>query len=124
MESKWIKWCKEADMSCQESTVQVTLSNKRYHKVDILEENDGIILEGKIHGSYKPENFHEFLLSLWERNRAIDICGFAFKENGAVVGRASLPMAGLTKTLLQSYVRKVAVECDRLEYLLTGRDSY
>ncbi len=124
MSSKWVNWCEETDMSCQGSTVQVELSNKRYHRVEILEENDGITLEGKIHGSYNPENYREFVLSLWEKNRAIDICGFAFKSNGVIVGRAVVPTAGLTKILLQTYVRKVAVECDRLEYLLSGKDIY
>jgi hypothetical protein len=39
------------------------------------------------------------------------------------VGEAWIPKAGLTESEFQLYVRTLAIEADRFEYALTGRDS-
>ena len=44
-------------------------------------------------------------------------------RRGRVVAGAWVPKAGLTQEEFQLYVRAVAVESDRFEYRLTGRDN-
>lgn len=43
-------------------------------------------------------------------------------RRGRLVGEAWVPKAGLTGHEFQLYVRHLAVEADRFEYRLTGRD--
>ena len=62
-------------------------------------------------------------IQVWLRNRATALVGFRIDSRGRLVGEALVPKAGLTAEEFQIYVRAVAVQCDRLEYLLTGRDQ-
>ncbi|AUX27009.1 uncharacterized protein SOCEGT47_075820 [Sorangium cellulosum] len=49
--------------------------------------------------------------------------GFRLEDRGRLVGEAWIPKAGLSVEEFATCVRQVAVECDRLEYLLTGKDA-
>ena len=49
--------------------------------------------------------------------------GFRIDHRGRVVGEAWVPKAGLSAAEFQLYLRTAAVECDRFEYVLTGRDA-
>jgi hypothetical protein len=60
----------------------------------------------------------------WERNRTSDLVGFKIDRRGSLIGEAWVPTAGLTADEWGTYVRHVARTCDRMEYLLTGRDKY
>ena len=60
-------------------------------------------------------------LQVWLRNRATLSVGFG-STMGAIGGEHRAE-AGLTAEEFQIYVRAFAIECDRLKYLLTGRDS-
>jgi len=53
----------------------------------------------------------------------MSLMGFRIDRRGRLVGEAWVPKAGLTGEEFQLYVRHLAVEADRFEYGLTGRDS-
>ena len=44
-------------------------------------------------------------------------------QRGRLVGETWVPLAGLHAGEWATYVRALAWSCDRLEYLLTGRDE-
>lgn len=62
-------------------------------------------------------------VQIWLRNRAISLVGFRIDRKGRLVGEAWLPKIGLTVDEFRLYLRTVAIECDRFEYILTGRDT-
>ena len=47
---------------------------------------------------------------------------FRVDRRGRLVGEAWVPKPGLDADEFLLYVRRVAEECDRFEYILTGRD--
>jgi hypothetical protein len=59
---------------------------------------------------------------VWQRNQAGEVVAFGVDARGRLVGRAELPCGMLTTANARFLVERVASECDRLEYLLTGGD--
>lgn len=59
----------------------------------------------------------------WRRNRVSDLVGFKTDTRGRLIGEAWVPTEGLDADEWAVYVRAVACACDRIEYLLTGRDE-
>jgi hypothetical protein len=73
--------------------------------------------------SVLPEEAEGPHVVAWKRNRFSDLVGFKIDGRGRLVGEAWVPLAGLDAGEWATYVRTVAWSCDRLEYLLTGRDE-
>jgi hypothetical protein len=59
----------------------------------------------------------------WIRNRHSDLVGFKIDQRGRLVGEAWVATAGLNAEEWALWVRSVAQACDRMEYLLTGKDE-
>ncbi len=62
-------------------------------------------------------------VAAWKRNRFSDLIGFKIDGRGRLVGEAWVPVAGLDAEEWALYVGTVARTCDRVEYLLSGRDE-
>ena len=58
----------------------------------------------------------------WRKNALKDLVGFAFDERRQLVGTIEQPVETLDHEELQLYIDVLAKECDRFEYVLTGRD--
>ena len=58
----------------------------------------------------------------WVINRSVDLVGFRVDERGRFVGEAWVPKPGLTAAEFVLVVRRLAGECDRMEFVLTGED--
>lgn len=67
-------------------------------------------------------NSEQVAALIWQRNQAGEVVAFALDTRGRLVGRAELPCAMLTTGNAGFLVERVAIECDRLEYLVTGSD--
>ena len=52
-----------------------------------------------------------------------DVVEFALDESGRLIGRIEQVAEALNRNELEFYLTALAQECDRLEYLLTGRDQ-
>ena len=63
-------------------------------------------------------------LVAWTRNRSSDLVGFKLDSRGRLVGEAWIPSAGLDADEWRSWLHAVATGCDRLEYLLSGKDRH
>lgn len=61
-------------------------------------------------------------VAVWERNATVQLVGFGFDRRGRLIGQVRHPAEHLDPEELELYVNTLAVECDRLEYLLSGRD--
>ena len=55
------------------------------------------------------------------RNRQTDVVNFTFDRHNRLIGRIEHPANTLDAEELFFYFSRLAIECDRLEYLLTGK---
>lgn len=58
----------------------------------------------------------------WVINRSVDLVGCRVDDRGRFVGEAWVPKPGLTAVEFVLVVRRLAAECDRMEFVLTGED--
>ncbi|MCB9488926.1 MAG: hypothetical protein H6684_09375 [Deltaproteobacteria bacterium] len=124
MTSDWTHWCAEdPDLAVEGRHVVVKFSNARRQKVFVREQDDSYELFGYVDRSTSYRNDREILLGLWNRNRFTRRVGFRVDEHGHLVGESWIPKVGLTANEFRGHVRRTAEECDRLEYLVAGRDQ-
>lgn len=88
----------------------------------MIDQADHWILRGLI-VRHADETFNpEPMLAAAIRNRQMRLCGLSVDEKGNLWGQCMVPKVGLDPGEFQLCVRHLAAVCDRLEYLLTGRD--
>ena len=63
------------------------------------------------------------LPSIWRRNRSTDLVAFEIDKYGRLIGAIEHPMRTADADELLYYLEQLAWECDKLEYLLSGRDQ-
>lgn len=99
---------------------------KREHKVRIYEAADRCIFiaqvaDAKITQELSKEQLVRFT---WERNANIDIVEFMLDDKENLVGRAVHPIRGLDEKEFLYCAYTLAVEADRLEYLIGQSDEH
>ena len=126
MSINWRQLSRHPDFAVTSSEISVTFAEGRSQRVRVGDENDatGLIRLWSVvvRSSALPTDEDPHLLA-WQRNRASDLVGFKIDGRGRLIGEAWVPVAGLDAEEWAVYVRTVARACDRLEYLLTGRDE-
>ena len=122
MAAEWSRLCKAPDLKCDADSVDVTLGDGRRHRVDVEQQADAFVLSAIVVRQSKVASQSDLPVQAWLRNRAVALVGFRIDKRGRMVGEAWMPKIGLTADEFQLVVRTVAVECDRFEYVLTGRD--
>ena len=60
----------------------------------------------------------------WTRNAETDLVNFTFDEAGRLVGEIRHPADHLDPVELEIYLKLLATEGDRFEYVLTGGDEH
>lgn len=123
MVAKWSKYCSSPDLVVDGAHVDVAFNDNRSHRITVNENDDEFLFRAFIVRQSVVSSLPDLPTQIWLRNRAISLVGFRIDRKGRLVGEAWLPKAGLTADEFQLYVRTVAVECDRFEYILTGRDA-
>jgi hypothetical protein len=122
MGDEWIVLCQADDLTVGEPHIQVRLGESRCKKVSVTDGPEVYSLSAVVVGKATVSALPNLAIQAWRRNRSTPLVGFRVDERGRLVGEAWAPNVGLTPIEFQTYVRTVAVECDRFEYTLTGRD--
>jgi len=68
------------------------------------------------------KNHRDLARRAWRKNALIDLVTFAFDDKHRLIGVLEQPVATLDTEELRFYVETLAKDCDRFEYVLTGRD--
>lgn len=123
MAADWTKLCRSAGLSVEGEAVEVKLAEGRHHRVSVRDAGPSYELQSIVARHAALRDVGDAPLLAWRRNRSSQLVGFRIDHRGRLVGEAWVPKAGLTAEEFQIYVRRVAAECDRFEYLLTGADS-
>lgn len=122
--SSWTHFCRSTkNLQVGDGWVDVIKDDSRLHRVTVSEVAEGYILRGIVARKTVVNALPDLDLRIWRINRATQIVGFRINERDILIGEAHVPKAGLTRDEFQTYLRKVATECDQLEYRLTGKDS-
>lgn len=122
MAADWVRFCQAKDLSVDRSNVDVQFGDGRRHRVTVKDEGDAYIISGFVVRRAVVPLIPDLPVQAWIRNRVTQLVGFRIDQRFRLVGEAWVPKAGLTSEEFQLYLRTVASECDRFEYLLTGRD--
>lgn len=104
--------------------VQVMFADERRHFVSVKDEGDQYRLSTKVLKPSKVVLSGTTQLDLWKRNRWTSLAAFTLDERGWLIGESWVPKAGLTRLEFETYVENLATESDRLEFLLSGADTY
>lgn len=122
MVAEWIKFCKAPDLVVNHRDVVITFRDDRSHRVTIEGVADEYVFRAFVARQSIVMSIPDLPLQIWVRNRAVSLVGFRIDHRGRLVGEAWVPKVGLTASEFQLYLRNLAVEADRFEYSLTGRD--
>ena len=115
--------CRSAGLKLDGDQIFVEFDSGRGQRVSVEEADDESLMVRSVVA--KPRALREVedvALRAWVCNRGTRLVGFQLDRRGRLMGHAWVPRQGLTPEEFALYVRVVARECDRLEYLLTGRD--
>lgn len=123
MVAEWAKLCQAVDFIVDAPHIDIIFTDERRHRVTVKEEADVIVLSAFVVRQATVASLPNLPLQVWVRNRAVSLVGFRIDHRGRLVGEAWVPKVGITESEFQLYVRTLAIEADRFEYALTGRDS-
>ncbi len=104
----------------------VTGETVRSHRVDIFQHVDDLVFLARVteDGScltLTPQNLVEYT---WLRNRKVDLVEFVPSPAGALMARVVHPITHLQPDEFMYCAHAVAINADRLEYLLSEEDVY
>ena len=122
MADSWVTFCRAKDLKVDGCHIDVTFSDERRHRVTIEDRDDDYLISAFVVRQAVVNSIPDLPLQIWIRNRATQLVGFRIDRSRRLLAEAWVPKPGLTAEEFQLYVRRVAAECDRFEYLLTGRD--
>ena len=126
MPTDWKRLSRDAGLPVEESSLAVALGEGRRHKVSVEESvASGLLRLWSIAAppSAVAKVDEQPHIVAWARNRASDLVGFKIDSRGRLIGEAWVPVDGIDAHEWAIYVLAVARACDRIEYLLTGRDD-
>lgn len=103
--------------------IVITFRDERHHRVTVEVETEEYVLSALVARQSIVASLPDLPLQVWIRTRAVSLVGFRIDHRGRLVSEAWVPKAGITESEFQLYLRTLAVEADRFEYILTGRDA-
>ncbi|MBW3565420.1 MAG: hypothetical protein KY459_11900 [Acidobacteria bacterium] len=106
------------------SKISCETGDQRNQVVHVEREEDHLRIWSVVVPPRVAREIDDLDLRLWEANRFRELIGFTVDRRGRIIGEAFVPAAGLTEDEWSVYVETLATSCDRLEYVLTGRDVY
>lgn len=112
-----------------ERYVDVKLSRrKRHQRVYLRREGKYYtfisVVMGSVAVTKNTRTWNELALMAWQRNADHEIVNFAFDKTNRLVGIIRHPAEHLDPKELELYIITLTYECDRFEYLISGRDRF
>jgi hypothetical protein len=121
--SDWKQWCRDnEDIALDGDSVVVSFVGGRHQRIEVDDAGEAYELTGFVARPATLQPIPNAHLRAWERNRTTQLAGFRIDRRGRLVGEAWVPKPGLGADEFLHYVRRMAAECDRFEYILTGKD--
>lgn len=115
-------------VSYRSGVAELTLLGGRKQTVYIESDAGRYMLTSCVLGKQRVENLYEkysergLASTVWNRNNHSDVVEFVFDDTGRLIGRIAQVRETMDRKELLFYLQRLAQECDRFEYLLTGKD--
>src|SRR5689334_3635912 len=122
MTADWVRLCRRSGFIVDEPHVDVQLDEGRHHRLTVSDRPDAYHMVGLVARQSVVASLPDVPVQAWLRNRTTMLVGFRIDRQGRLIAESWVPKLGLTTEEFQLCLRKLATECDRFEYLLTGRD--
>lgn len=126
MPADWRRWSTRDGLRLDGHTIEVTFADDRRQKVHVEEQPaDGTIRlwslvarPAIVKRLADPDDY------AWQRNRGSHLVGFKVDSKWRMIGEIYLPAETLGADEWRFCVHLLASRCDRIEYLLSGRDEH
>ena len=82
------------------------------------------VIMGSTAVTKSDRKWSDLALMAWRRNADHEIVNFAFDKKDRLVGVIRHPAEYLDPEELELYITTLTYECDRFEYLISGRDRF
>jgi hypothetical protein len=102
--------------------IVVSFEDGRSHRVLVAETEATFELTTVVARAARLRDIEDLEIRIWRRNRPSRLHGFRVDRRGRLCAYGWVPRAGITAEEFRLIVHRVAVESDRLEFLLTGAD--
>ena len=122
MKIDWREFCRAPGFATFDGGVVVRFDTGRSQKVTVEDRGEAFLVSSVAARPAAVSELPDAALNAWIRNRSVTLVGFRVDERGRMIGEAWILKDGLTAEEFQLYIRTVALECDRFEFQLTGRD--
>ena len=122
MVASWRTLCKAPGFSVADTEIEVHLHDVRTHRVAVEEKDDCYVLTAVVLRRAARERAGVPAVRLWEMNRSLNLVGLRVDSKGRLMGEAWIPKLGVSPQEFQLVTKNLAVECDRYEFMLTGKD--
>ncbi len=123
MDARFERWLAAEGYRSHDGVIRVAIAGGRNHAIQLAEIDDEVVLSAVVTGAAAAKAVPHLPTIIWQVNRGTGLVGFGLDARRRLIGRAWLSKAGLSREEFLHAVRDVAFECDRLEFLLTGRDD-
>ena len=103
----------------------IIFPDNRKQRINILQQGKYFTFRSVVLGKAKVNQYYEdWLLSyIWQENKETPLVSYQIDKKGRLTGRITQLTETLDKEELLFYIEVLAKECDRMEYLLTGKDQ-
>jgi hypothetical protein len=119
--------------SYESGVLQLRLPNGRKQRVTVKRQADRYVFTSTVLGSRRaraaglspdrPRTLRNLAEFLWRRNHETDVVRFEHTRGGRILGRIEQIAKTADEEEITFYITRLAQECDRLEYLVTGQDQ-
>ncbi len=109
--------------------VDVKLSRRQRHQRVYLRREGQYysfvsVVMGSIAVTKSTQIWNELALMAWHRNADHEIVNFAFDKKERLVSVIRHPVEYLDAEEIELYITALTYECDRFEYLISGKDRF
>lgn len=124
------RWCGSISINKRSHSMALIFNfdndSRRRHCIDVNVRDGYFYFEAMVANEKRVRSFSrdKLLRCTWLRNRNIDLVGFIARPDGCLVARAFHPAQsiGFEEFIFTAYL--LAVEADRMEYLISEHDEY
>jgi hypothetical protein len=123
MVAEWQRLSRSAGLHVVGNSIEIVFKDQRRQQLNVEVDAGGSIrLWTIIAWPAQVRQLSDPYLTAWYRNRSSELVGFRL-ERDRMIGESWVPPDPLTADEWSFQVLAVAEACDRLQYLLTGRDD-
>ena len=124
MTVEWHPLCRgDSRVEADGGSAIVSFDDGRSHRVDVSETDETWELSAVVARASRIRDIEDLVVRIWRQNRVAQLNGFRIDRRGRLCAYGWVPKAGLSAQEFRLILHRVAIESDRMEFLLTGDDK-